>query len=57
MEWEKIKAKPEGTRTPNEQKIMQTATSNEGFHYMGSAYTYSMIGKAFAEAMIKMEKK
>ena len=56
MEWEKIKAKPEGTRTPNEQKIMQTATSNEGFHYMGSAYTYSMIGKAFAEAMAKMVK-
>jgi alpha-galactosidase len=57
MEWVKISAKPKDTLTPNEQKIMETATSNAGFHYMGSAYTYSMIGKAMAEAMIKLEKK
>ncbi|MDD1750673.1 MAG: sialate O-acetylesterase, partial [Methanothrix sp.] len=43
--------------TPEELKLYQVGQSNEAFHYMGSAYTYGKIGKAFAEAMIKMEKK
>jgi alpha-galactosidase len=42
--------------TPEELKITQTGTSNAAYHYMGSAYTYGMIGKAFAEAMAKMMK-
>lgn len=56
MEWEKIKAKPKDTWTQNEQKIMQTATSNEEFHYNGSAYIYGNIGKVLAEAMVKLMK-
>jgi radical SAM superfamily enzyme YgiQ (UPF0313 family) len=35
-------------------KIIQTGQSNAGYHYMGSAYTYGNIGKAFADAMFKM---
>jgi alpha-galactosidase len=46
-----------GILTPEELKFYLAATSNAPFHYMGSAYTYSKIGKAFAEAMIAMEKK
>jgi hypothetical protein len=42
---------------PNEQKIMQTATSTEAFHSLGSAHIYGNIGKIMAEGMIKMEKK
>jgi alpha-galactosidase len=33
----------------------QAARSNSGYHYMGSAITMSQIGKAFAEAMLKLE--
>jgi Carbohydrate esterase, sialic acid-specific acetylesterase len=31
--------------------------SNQSFHYMGSAYTYSLIGEAFAKALAEMGKK
>lgn len=34
--------------------FLQTATSNGGYHYLGSAYTYGKIGKAFADAMAEM---
>jgi hypothetical protein len=40
--------------TPDELKIIQTGQSNAGYHYMGSAYAYGNIGKAFADAMFKM---
>jgi lactate permease len=40
--------------TPEELKISQTGVSNAPFHYMGSAYTYGNIGKAFADAMAEM---
>lgn len=40
---------------PVELKIRNTGRSNAAFHYMGSAYTYGSIGKAFAEAMYKLE--
>ena len=33
----------------------KAARSNAGYHYFGSAKTMSQIGKAFAEAMMKME--
>ncbi|MHC4202016.1 MAG: sialate O-acetylesterase [Planctomycetota bacterium] len=42
--------------TPTELKISQTGQSNAAYHYMGSAYIYGKIGKAFADAMIKMGK-
>ena len=41
--------------TPTELKLRETGTSNAAYHYMGSAYIYGNIGKAFAEAMVKMK--
>ncbi len=41
--------------TRQEQKIIAGA-SNGGFHYLGSAKIMAQIGKAFAEAMLNMEK-
>jgi hypothetical protein len=43
--------------TPAELKIFQVGKSNEGFHYLGSAYIYGKIGKVMAEGMISLEKK
>lgn len=42
--------------TPEELKIYQVGQSNEGFHYLGSAYIYGNIGKVLAEGMSKMVK-
>jgi hypothetical protein len=41
--------------TPEEQKIIM-GSSNGGYHYLGSAKIMAQIGKAFADAMLKMEK-
>jgi len=41
--------------TPREAKIIRGA-SNGGYHYLGSAKILGQIGKAFAEAMLEMEK-
>jgi alpha-galactosidase len=41
--------------TPPEAKIIRGA-SNGGYHYLGSAKMLGQIGKAFAEAMLEMEK-
>jgi hypothetical protein len=40
--------------SPEEQNILKVGTSSQAFHYMGSAYIYGNIGKAFADAMAKM---
>ena len=40
--------------TPEELNFLETGTSNQAYHYMGSAYIYGNIGKAFADAMAKM---
>lgn len=40
-----------------DQEYAQAARSNGGYHYFGSAKTMSQIGKAFAEAMLELEKK
>lgn len=42
--------------TPRELKIIEVGTSDGSFHYLGSAYIYGKIGKAFADAMAKMVK-
>jgi alpha-galactosidase len=43
--------------TAEEDAFWQRAASNQGYHYFGSAKTMALIGKAFAEATLKMEKK
>ena len=40
--------------TPEEQEYMRLNKSNAGYHYLGSAKTYSQIGKALAEAIVEM---
>jgi len=44
------------TFTPEEQEYMRLNKSNAGYHYLGSAKTYSQIGKALAEAIVEMSK-
>jgi alpha-galactosidase len=44
------------TFTPEEQEYMRLNKSNAGYHYLGSAKTYSQIGKALAEAIVDMSK-
>ena len=41
---------------PEEEALWQRGASNGGYHYLGSAKTYAPIGKAFAEAMLEIEK-
>jgi len=43
--------------TPEEDAFWQYAASHQGYHYFGCAKTFAQIGKAFAEAMLEMEKK
>jgi len=43
--------------TPEEINFIEVGESNAGYHYMGSAYSYGKIGKAFADAMVKMGEK
>jgi hypothetical protein len=43
------------TFTPRELKVLRESTSNFDFHYMGSAKIVARIGKAFAEAMLKLQ--
>lgn len=40
---------------PEEWQLMETGVSHACYHYLGSAKIMSRIGKAFAEAMIKLE--
>jgi alpha-galactosidase len=43
--------------TPDEDALWKRGASNAGYHYLGCGKTLALIGKAFAEAMVKMEKK
>jgi len=40
--------------TPAENALWERGASNAGFHYLGSAKTFALIGKAFAEANLKL---
>jgi len=41
--------------TDKELELLETATSNASFHYLGSAKIYSQIGKAFAQAVLQAD--
>jgi hypothetical protein len=45
------------TLIPEEDALWQRGASNAEYHYLGCAKTMALIGKAFAEAMLEMEKK
>ena len=42
---------------PKEESMWKRGASNAAYHYLGCAKTMALIGKAFAEAMLEMEKK
>ena len=43
------------TFTPEELKRLKSGVSNGGYHYLGAARIMAPIGKAFAEAMVKLQ--
>jgi len=42
--------------SPEDEVMWKRGASNGGYHYLGCAKTFALIGKAFAEAMLPMEK-
>jgi alpha-galactosidase len=40
--------------TPAERALWERGASNAGYHYLGSAKTFALMGKAFAEANLKL---
>jgi hypothetical protein len=40
--------------TPAEAAAWKRGASNAGYHYLGCAKTFALMGKAFAEANLKM---
>jgi len=42
--------------SPKEEAMWKSGASNGGYHYLGCAKTMALIGKAFAEAVLEMEK-
>lgn len=39
--------------TPEDEALWKRGASNGGYHYLGCAKTFALIGKAFADAMVK----
>ena len=42
--------------TPTEKALWERGASNQGYHYLGCAKTFALMGKAFAEATLGMMK-
>ncbi len=42
--------------TSEDEALWKRGVSNAGYHYLGCAKTMALIGKAFAEANLEMEK-
>ena len=42
--------------TPAEKALWERGASNQGYHYLGCAKTFALMGKAFAEATLRMRK-
>jgi hypothetical protein len=54
--WEnKMKVMAENFQ-PGEWKRLRAGVSNRGYHYLGAAKIMAPIGKAFAEAMVKLQR-
>ncbi len=52
---EAIRKQQDGIASARDRELVK-GKSNQEFHYLGSAYTYSRIGDAMAKAMIQLEK-
>ena len=42
------------TITPEEAALWKRGASNQGYHYLGCAKTFALMGRAFAEAVLKL---
>jgi len=42
--------------SPDEAALWKRGASNAGYHYLGCAKTFALMGRAFAEAMLTMMK-
>ena len=42
--------------SPAEKALWERGASNAGYHYLGCAKTFALMGKAFAEATLQMRK-
>ena len=42
--------------TPEEKAMRERGASNQGYHYLGCAKTFAVMGIAFAEAILEMER-
>lgn len=51
-----IAAVVEKALTADEKLLLKTGSSNQGFHYHGSAKFFAQVGKAFAEALAVLDK-
>jgi Carbohydrate esterase, sialic acid-specific acetylesterase len=52
---DKIKKEQDALLAPRDRELIK-GKSNAEYHYLGSAYTYSLIGEAMAKALLEMEK-
>ena len=58
----KAEAEAEGKKveaeliSPAEKALWERGASNQGYHYLGCAKTFALMGKAFAEATLQMRK-
>lgn len=43
--------------TPEDEALWKRGASNAGYHYLGCAKTFALMGRAFAEAVLKMGSK
>ena len=44
------------TITPEERKMWARGASNQGYHYLGCAKTFALMGRAFADALLAAQK-
>lgn len=42
--------------SPQEAELFQRGASNAGYHYLGCAKTFALMGKAYAQALLEMQK-
>jgi alpha-galactosidase len=50
------RAEKKETLTPEEQKRLKNGVSNGGYHYLGAAKIMAPIGKAFADAIVTLQR-
>ena len=55
MQADEIKKRQDAILKPRDRALAR-GKSNQEYHYLGSAYTYSRIGEAIAKEMIELEK-